>query len=176
MIALLAGIIGAVMRRIWGGWLSLNHFVKLGIAIAIYFILGVLSGEKYYIAILPAIIMGFSFDNKANNLYMRFGEPDGALPNPSWLTCLIWQTWTNAAYCLAASGVAFFFDHNLYHFWYVLFSCLSPYGYVIAVWLDGKKIKIPTIKLFGSDFYDGSNCLGELVLGAVNYAGYALFM
>ena len=148
-------IIGAVMRRVWGGYLSPNSLVKrvltclLAIGCAFY----------QYGEVIPSLIMGAIITFTFLMPYHGFGISMGRNPmtRPAWL-CLIVMALQYGGISLVGTFAMRYFGHV-----YLPLGFLVP----VAYWVAGEVFEHKAY-VYGS-FLDSKTAYAELVLGAIAF-------
>lgn len=164
-LTLLVFVVGAFFRRWWGGWLSPNHFVKLGVGFGLpALIVGYTTGNVYA-ALAASVAIGMSWLNPFHSDYMRYGHPTDGSPNPSKLVCTLGHSLSYGAYTLLAGLAMTLVLHNWSFLYCAVGGLLTPVGYLIGWYLADKGYKLNFWTVGTSVFIDGPTAIGELGIG-----------
>lgn len=183
---ILALIIGAITRRIMGGFMAWGHTVKLILGFGVPTLIILVTTLSWQASLLGGALVGcgllFSVPY-VPFLSHAYGQRMGS-SGPSTIHCILAM---GARYGLVTLITSWLLSYVLHNPWlYAPCGFLVPFGYLIAsrIWPNGG----PTLGRFGDSpkeggqpgetqpnyFYDGYSTVSETILGALVIGGLSL--
>lgn len=169
LFAVIMVFVGVFFRRWWGGWLSPEHFVKIGVAFPVALASGLCGLTSITGALLFMLPVALSFLNPFHSTYMRMGRASGApgAANPGLKTCIIGMSASYALFTVVAALFTAVIGHEPLVLLYAPAGLAAGPLYAFSWWIGDKLPKLfPRFKTGASYFLDGPAALGECLLGA----------
>ncbi len=174
--ASLSTLLGALLRRFWGGWEQDQvhiewHFVKIGIVAAVGILIGLFSLHYAHSALLFGVVLLLMFLNPFHSK----GQGMGKVPGTSLIKSVFWMSSSYGVLTAISGLVLCLSDKNPINLLYCPTGFLASAGYLLGWYVlpklfggitqDGKYNK--QLKLFGGTIIDSPTSIGELVLGSL---------
>lgn len=162
--------LGAIFRRIWGGWHVPPHMVKVVIGYMLATFIGLFFIPNLYAALAFGAIIGTAFLNPLHSWGQGMGF-DGS--GKSTWACAAVMGGSYGAFTAIAAAVVGFLTKETWIAWYAAMGFLIPIPYILA-WIVAVKrgyltnpAKMQFLKIGGEWFIDSPTAIGECFIGAL---------